>query len=187
MANTGDLFKGAFIRYDNELCQVMEYQHRTPGNLRAFYQVVLRVLRTGKQIEHRFRSGEEIIFVRIEFKEMQFLYKENTSLVVMDTESYEQIYIDAKTVGEGIKFLKEEMMVKVSFEGDNVISVEPPLFVELVISYTEPGVKGDTANSALKPATLETGASIMVPLFCNTDDKIRIDTRTGLYMERATK
>jgi elongation factor P len=184
MANTGDLYKGAFIRFNGELCQVMEYQHRTPGNLRAFYQVVLRNVRTGKQIENRFRSGEEVEIVRVEMRELDFLYKDGTSLVVMDKESYEQIYIDEATIGDSGKFLKEGMSVKISFEGDTIIGVEPPTFVVLEITYTEPGIKGDTVNNTLKPANLETGASIMVPMFCNAGDLIRIDTRTEQYMER---
>jgi len=184
MANTGDLFKGCFIKYNGELCQVMEYQHRTPGNLRAFYQVVVRNVKTGKQIEHRFRAGESVEMVRVEFKEMQFLYKDGNNLVVMDPENYEQIYINESLFGDAARFLKEEMIVKISFEGDMPISAEAPTFVNLTITYTEPGVKGDTATNTLKPATLDNGAEVMVPLFCNEGDKVKVDTRTGEYVER---
>lgn len=184
MANTGDLFKGAFIKYNNELCQVMEYQHRTPGNLRAFYQVVLRNVKTGKQMEHRFRAGESVEIVRVEFKEMQYLYKDGSNFVLMDTETYDQILVSEIMFGDQARFLKEEMMVKVSFEGDEPIGVEPPTFVILEVTYTEPGVKGDTATNTLKPATLDNGAEVRVPLFTNVGDKVKVDTRTGEYVER---
>lgn len=184
MANTGDLFKGAFIKHNGELCQVMEYQHRTPGNLRAFYQVVLRNVKTGKQMEHRFRAGESVEMIRVEFKEMQYLYKDGTSLVVMDPETFDQVYIEESLVGDAAKFLKEEMMLKLSFEGDTAIGAEAPTFVILEITYAEPGVKGDTATNTLKPATLDNGAQVMVPLFVNVGDKVKVDTRTGDYVER---
>ncbi|MCC7534234.1 MAG: elongation factor P [Bacteroidia bacterium] len=184
MANTGDLFKGAFIKFNNELCQVMEYQHRTPGNLRAFYQVVLRNVKTGKQMEHRFRAGESVELVRVEFKEMQYLYKDGSNFVLMDTETYDQIMVSEIMFGDQARFLKEEMMVKVSFEGDEPIGVEPPTFVILEVTYTEPGVKGDTATNTLKPATLDNGAEVRVPLFTNVGDKVKVDTRTGEYVER---
>lgn len=184
MASTSDLFKGAFIKYNNELCQVMEYQHRTPGNLRAFYQVTLRNVKTGKQMENRFRAGEAIEFVRVEFRELQFLYKDGTSMVLMDPETFDQTYIDGSLFGDSEKLLKEGVMVKVSFEGDTPLSAEPPMFVELEVTYTEPGVKGDTATNTLKPATVETGAQVNIPLFINIGEKIKIDTRTGGYVER---
>ncbi|NDC32024.1 MAG: elongation factor P, partial [Bacteroidetes bacterium] len=178
------LFKGAFIKHNNELCQVMEYQHRTPGNLRAFYQVVLRNVKTGKQMEHRFRAGESVEMIRVEFKEMQYLYKDGNSLVVMDPETFDQVYIEESLVGAAAKFLKEEMMLKLSFEGDVAIGAEAPTFVILEITYAEPGVKGDTATNTLKPATLDNGAQVMVPLFVNVGDKVKVDTRTGDYVER---
>ena len=184
MASTGDLFKGAFIRHNGELCQVMEYQHRTPGNLRAFYQVVLRNVKSGKQMEHRFRAGESVEMVRVEFKEMQYLYKDGDSLVLMDPENFEQIHIPESMLGDSAAFLKEEMMVKVSFEGDMPLSAEPPTFAILEITYAEPGVRGDTATNTLKPATLDNGAKVNVPLFVNVGDKVKVDTRTGAYVER---
>jgi len=182
--NTGDLFNGAFIKFNNELCQVMEYIHRTPGNLRAFYQVKLRVVKSGKQIEHRFRAGESIDFVRVEFREYQYLYKDGNSMVLMEPTTYEQIYVDEALLGDSAKFAKEEMMIKVAFEGDTPITAEAPTFVELIIAYTEPGVQGDTATKTMKAATLETGAVIQVPLFVNQDTKIKVDTRDGTYVER---
>jgi len=184
MANTGDLFKGCYIKYEGELCQVMEYQHRTPGNLRAFYQVVLRNVKSGKQIEQRLRAGESVEMLRVEHHEMQYLYKDGTSLVLMDPVTYDQIYVEESMVGNTAKFLKEEMILKVALESDSVIGIEPPNFGIYEITYTEPGVKGDTATNTLKPATLDTGAIIMVPLFVNEGEKIKVDLRTESYSER---
>lgn len=184
MADTGDVSIGTFIRFNNDICQILEYQHRTPGNLRAFYQAKMRNLKNGKLVENRFRSGEMVEIVRVEFKEMQYIYPENDFVVVMDNETYEQVYLNKSMFGSSINFLKEGMTVKVAFEGENPILAEPPTFVELEVTYCEPGVKGDTATNTLKPAKLETGAVVNVPLFVNTGDKIRVDTRTQTYMER---
>lgn len=165
--------------------QIMEYQHRTPGNLRAFYQAKMKNLLTGKQIENRFRSGESVDVVRVEYKQMQFIYVEGEFAVVMDNETYEQIHVPMALFGDSAQFLKEGMEVKIVFEeGENVIMAEAPTFVECRITYTEPGLKGDTATNAMKPATIETGAKINVPLFCNEGDMVKIDTRTASYVER---
>lgn len=173
------------MRFNGELVQVTEYEHRTPGNLRAFYQVKMRNVRNGKNLEHRFRSGESIEFVRVEVRGYQYLYLDGEMLMCMDPENYEQIPIDKALVGDAFKFLKEGMNLIISFEdGTQPIMVEPPQSVELEVTYTEPGLKGDTATNTLKPATLETGAEVRVPLFVNTGDKIKVDTRTGDYMER---
>jgi elongation factor P len=184
MANTGDIGVGSVIRFNGELCAITEYQHRTPGNLRAFYQAKMRNLKTGKQTEYRFRSGEDVEVVRVDYKLMQFIYPEGEFMVVMDNESFEQLHIPAIMFGENAEFLKEGMEVKITFEGDNPILAEPPVFVELEVTYTEPGIKGDTATNTLKPATLETGASIMIPLFIDIGEKLKIDTRTRSYVER---
>lgn len=184
MADTGDVSIGMFIRFNGELCQVLEWQHRTPGNLRAFYQGKMRVVRTGKLIENRFRSGEGVELTSVEYKMLQFIYQENESIVVMDKDTFEQIYVQADLLGDAIKFLKEGMDVKVSFENEIPIVAELPNFVELTITYTEPGLKGDTATNTLKTATVETGAEIRVPLFINEGDTVRIDSRTGAYMDR---
>ena len=175
------------IRFNGELCLITEYQHRTPGNLRAFYQARMRNLKTGKQTENRFRSGEEVEVVRVEYKMMQFIYPEDEFIVVMDNATYEQVHIPAAALGDGLKFLKEGMEVKVTFEEDAPILAEAPTFVELQITYTEPGLKGDTATNTLKPAKVETGAEVRVPLFINEGDMIRIDTRTAQYVERVKK
>ena len=157
MANTGDVKVGTILRYNGELCLVTEYIHRTPGNLRAFYQAKMKNLKNGKVVENRFRAGEEVDIARVEFKELQFIYLEGDSLVVMDNETFEQVYVPAEMFGEG------------------------PTFVELEITYTEPGVKGDTATSTLKQATVETGAIVNVPLFVNQGEIIKIDTRDWSY------
>jgi len=187
MADTGDISIGTFIRYNGELCQVIEWQHRTPGNLRAFYQCKMRSLRTGKLMENRFRSGEGMEIVWVEYKMLQYIYAEDNNIVVMDPESFEQIYLPKEMMGDGLQYLKEGMEVKVWFESDQPISAEPPASVELEVTYTEPGVKGDTATNTLKPATVETGAQVRVPLFINVGDMIRIDTRTGAYTDRVKK
>lgn len=184
MADTGDINIGSVIRFNGELCRIEEYQHRTPGNLRAFYQAKMRNLKSGKLVENRFRSGELVEIVRVDYKMLQFIYLEENFIVCMDNETFEQIHIPKVLFGSGAQFLKEGMEVKVSFEGDHPLMAEAPVFVELEIAYTEPGVKGDTATNTLKPATLETGAIVNVPLFINQGEKIKVDTRTGTYSER---
>jgi elongation factor P len=184
MATTSDLSKNCFIRFNGELCQVQEYQHRTPGNLRAFYQVNMRVVRSGKQIENRFRAGEEIELVRVETKPLQFLYKDGDHLVCMDNETFEQIYIPENLFGDALPLLKEGINVEVAFEAETPIFADPPSKVELQVTYTEPAVAGNTATNTLKPATVETGAQVMVPLFINEGEIIRVDTASGNYIER---
>lgn len=187
MADTGDINVGSIIRFNGDLVQIMEYQHRTPGNLRAFYQAKMRNLKTGKQTENRFRSGESVEIVRVEYKMMQFIYTEGEFAVVMDNTTFEQVHIPMLMFGDSGRFLKEGMEVKVSFEGEEAILAEAPTFTEAQITYTEPGLKGDTATNTLKPATIDTGTEIRVPLFVNEGDWVRIDTRTGDYVERIKK
>ncbi|MCO6495101.1 MAG: elongation factor P [Bacteroidetes bacterium] len=184
MAKASDLSNGAIIRFNGELYQIVEFIHRTPGNLRAFYQAKMKNLINGRSAEYRFGTDESVELVRVEVRELQYLYKDGNSLVCMDAETFEQIYIPEEMFGDTAKFMKEEMKVLASFEGDKVISATGPNHVELMITYTEPGVKGDTATNTLKPAKLETGAEVMVPLFCDEGQKIKIDTRTGQYVER---
>jgi elongation factor P len=187
MADTGDIGVGSIIRFNGELMQIMEYQHRTPGNLRAFYQAKMKNLKNGKQMENRFRSGELVDVVRVDYKMMQFIYPEGEFAVLMDNENFEQIHIPMVMFGDAAKFLKEGMEVKVSFEGDEPIIAEAPTFIESQITYTEPGLKGDTATNTLKNATIDTGTEIKVPLFFNEGDWVKIDTRTGAYVERIKK
>jgi elongation factor P len=184
MANTGDINVGSVIRFNGELCQIVEYIHRTPGNLRAFYQAKMRNLKSGKLAEYRFRAGEDVDLARVEYKMLQFIYKDGDHLVCMDNETYEQVYVPEILFGNSSGILKEGMEVKVAFEGGEAILAEPPTFVELIITYCEPGVRGDTATNVTKPATLETGATVNVPLFVNDGEKIKVDTRTMSYVER---
>lgn len=184
MGTTADLRPGVFIRYNNELCQVLESTHRTPGNLRAFFQVKMRNNKSGRLLENRFRAGETIEFVRVDKKTYQFIYREGTTLNFMDQETYEQIPVEDVIVGDSVRFLKENQDVSIFFEGDIILGVEMPLNVQLRVIHTEPGVKGDTATNTLKPATVETGASVNVPLFVDEGDLIKVDTANGNYMER---
>jgi len=184
MATTADLSRGLFLRYNNDLVQVLEYEHRTPGNLRAFYQVKMRNLKSGKLLENRFRAGEEIFPVRVEVKEMQYLYPEGQNFVCMDTETFDQIPLERALFGSQVSFLKEGMNVKISFDDQTPLLAELPTTVEVEITYTEPGVRGDTATRTLKQATIETGATVNIPLFIEMGEKIRVNTQTGEYMER---
>ncbi len=184
MGKVSDISRGTFVRYNGELSQVLEYEHRTPGNLRAFYQVKMRNLKSGRLIEQRFRPDDEMEIVRVHFKEHQFLYIDGNNVVVMDNETYDQISVPKETIGEGISLLKEGANIKVFFDGEEPVSAELPVSVEMEVTYTEPGMKGDTATRTLKAATIETGAQVKVPLFVNIGDRIRIDTRTGDYIER---
>lgn len=184
MAKASDISNGNFIMHNNELCQITEWMHRTPGNLRAFYQGKMKVLRTGKSVENRFRPDEEVKIVRVEDRDLQYLYKDGNAIVCMDNTSYEQFYVDESLFGSGLQFMKEGDMVNVYFAEEAPVSARPPKSVELEVTYTEPGVKGDTATNTLKPATVETGAEVRVPLFIETGEKIRINPETGEYMER---
>ena len=184
MGKVSDISRGTFVRYNGELSQVLEYEHRTPGNLRAFYQVKMRNLKSGKLIEQRFRPDDEMEIVRVHFKEHQFLYVDGNSVVCMDIETYDQIHVPRETIGESILLLKEGMNIKIYFDGEDPVSAELPVSIEMEVTYTEPGMKGDTATRTLKTATIETGAQVKVPLFINIGDHIRIDSRTGDYIER---
>jgi elongation factor P len=184
MATTQDVSVGNFIRFNGELCLITEWQHRTPGNLRAFYQAKMRRVKDGKSAENRFRSGETVEIVRVETHELQYLYEEGDAYVCMNNETYDQVPIQKFLFGDGARFMKEGDTVIVAFESETPISAEAPHHTVLEVTYTEPGVKGDTATNTLKPATVETGATVNVPLFVDTGEKIRIDTRTGQYVER---
>lgn len=185
MATVSDLSKGNFIRYNGEIMQVEELQHRTPGNLRAFYQIKMRNVRNGKIAENRFRPGDGIEILRIETKEYQYLYADGESLVCMDNITFDQVYIDKALLGDSVNYIKEGVTLLIAFEdGTNPVTAEAPSHVVLEVQYTEPGVQGDTATRTLKPATMENGVEIRVPLFINTGEKIKVDTRTGSYVER---
>jgi elongation factor P len=184
MSTTSDLKTGIVIKFNGDLHSVMSVEHRTPGNLRAFYQVKMRNLKNGKTIENRFRSGEEIEIERLEFKEYQFLYKDDSDFYFMDNDTYEQTHLNESFVGEQGEFLKPGQNVQITFHDSKPLSVEMPPHVELLITSAPPGVKGNTATGATKQAILETGAVVNVPLFVNEGDVIRVDIRTREYVER---
>lgn len=184
MANTSDLRTGAVIKYNGENCYITDVEFRKPGKGGAFFQVKMRNLRTGNTAEHKYNSGESIELVRIETRPFQYLYKDGPHLYFMDQETYDQIPVEETAVGDEFRFMKENETVNLQFEGEEVLSVDVPQHVNLRVTYTEPGFKGDTATNVKKPATLETGAEVQVPIFINENDLIRIDTRTGDYIER---
>ncbi|MBK9420897.1 MAG: elongation factor P [Flavobacteriales bacterium] len=187
MANTGDISLGSYIRFNGDICQIVEWQHRTPGNLRAFYQGKMRNLRNGKLNEHRFRSGEPMEVLRVEIRDMQYLYREGEFLVCMDPSNYEQSHIPVELFGDAMGLMKEEMLVQVGFESDMPMMARPPKIVELLVTYTETAVKGDTSNKVMKSATLETGKEVNVPSFVEIGTVVRIDTETGAYLDRVKK
>ncbi len=184
MAKASEVKSGNVLRFNGELVQVEEFLHRTPGNLRAFYQSRMRNVKTGKLVEYRFRTDEEVTVCRVETNDYQYLYEDGDFLVVMDVNSFEQFNISKLLFGDAVKFLKEGMNVIIAFESDEPIMAQMPPHVELEITYTEPAVKGDTSTSALKYATVETGVEIKVPMFVNHGDRVKVDTRTGDYIER---
>ena len=184
MSKASEVKSGNILRFNGELVTVEEYIHRTPGNLRAFYQARMRNVRTGKLVEYRFRTDEEVEIARVETNDYQYLYDDADFFVVMDNNTYEQFNIPKALFGDAARFLKEGMNVLVAFESEEPIMASLPASVELEITYTEPAVKGDTSTNALKNATVETGVEIRVPLFINQGDKVKVDTRTGDYIER---
>ncbi len=184
MATTSDFRVGMVIRWDGELHRIEEYIHRTPGNLRAFVQAKLRNLKSGRVTETRFRSGEIVEEVRLEQKQFQYLYHDGASYQFMDKENYEQMPVEEKALGEGAKFLKEGETVQLMMVGSQIVAAELPFNVHLKVVETVPGVRGNTATGATKLAKLETGATVDVPLFVNEGDVIRVDTRTGEYLDR---
>lgn len=184
MPSTSDFRPGLVIKYNNEPWTVIEFQHVNPGNWRAFVRTKLKNLKSGKVIENRFRAGEAIEIVRIERKEFQFLYRDGSGYVFMDKETYEQLSVMEEQLGDGAHFLKDGESVDILFNGTDITGVELPITVELSVTETVPGVRGDSANAGTKPARVETGATVNVPLFINEGDVVKIDTRTGDYIER---
>jgi len=184
MITAGDFRNGATFEMDGSVYSIIEFQHVKPGKGAAFVRTKLKNVKNGGVVEKTFRPTEKCPQARIDRKDMQYLYADGDLYYFMDTENYEQIALNQDTVGDALKFVKENEMCKICSHNGSVFSVEPPLFVELVITDTEPGFKGDTATGASKPATVETGAQVNVPLFVNQGDKIKIDTRTGEYLSR---
>ncbi len=184
MISAGDFRNGITIEYDNNIYQIIEFQHVKPGKGAAFVRTKLKNVINGGVVEKTFRPTEKCPQARIDRKDMQYLYSDGDLYNFMDTETYDQIALNQDTVGDALKFVKENEMCKVCSHNGKVFSVEPPLFVELEITETEPGFKGDTATGPSKPAVVETGATVNVPLFVDRGDKIKIDTRTGEYLSR---
>ena len=185
MVSAGDFRNGITFEMDGNVVQVIEFQHVKPGKGAAFVRTKYKNVITGAVVERSFNPTDKYPTAYIERKDMQYLYSDGDLYYFMDMETYEQQPIDKSKLGPAFQFVKENMEVKVLSYKGNVFGVEPPNFVELEVTETDPGFKGDTATNATKPATLETGAEIKVPLFINQGDMIRIDTRTGEYMERA--
>jgi elongation factor P len=186
MAVTTQQFKnGMAIIYDNKTWIIVDFQHVKPGKGGAFVRTKLKELKSGRVVDITFRAGEKLEDVRLEQKNLQYLYSDGDAYHFMETESYEQFSLPNDFVGEAAKWLKENDMATVQIAGGEMIGVEAPMFVDLEVTETDPGFKGDTVQGGTKPATLETGAIVQVPMFINTGDKIRVDTRDGKYMTRA--
>ncbi len=180
----GDLRNGTTFEMDNSVYRVVEFQHVKPGKGAAFVRTKIKNVITGAVLEKTFNPSEKLQGAEIEKREMQYLYNDGALYYFMDNETYEQIPLNADQLGDSLKYIKENMNVKIlSFKG-NVFAVEPPMFVELEVTYTEPGFAGNTTTTSGKPAKLENGLEISVPMFINIGDIIKIDTRTGEYMER---
>lgn len=184
MINVNDFKTGVSVEIDGDAYVVVEFQHVKPGKGSAFVRTKLRNTRTGAVVENTFNAGVKLPKAHLDHREMQYLYKDGEFFVVMDVENYEQLSLTEEQVGDGVKYLKEEMNLSVLLYKGQVIGVELPANVELEVVDTEPGIKGDTASGGNKPATLETGAVVRVPFFINVGDRIKINTRTNEYIER---
>ena len=184
MISAGDFKNGVTVEIDGNIYQILEFQHVKPGKGAAFVRTKLKNIISGGVVEKTFRPTEKFPKAHIDRKDMQYLYRDGDLFNFMDVETYDQIALNEDVVGDSLKFVKENEVVKICSHNGNVFSVEPPLFVELAFTETEPGFKGDTAQGATKPATVETGAIVMVPLFVEQGDVLKIDTRSGEYLSR---
>ena len=182
--STADFRNGMCIEYNNKLCTIVEFQHVKPGKGGAFVRTKLRDIKTGRVVDYTFNAGTKFDSVRLETKKMQLLYSDGTDFNFMDMSSFEQLSIPAETVGSAANWLKENDEATLMYAGDELISIEPPMFVELEVTETEPGFKGDTATNTTKPATLETGVTIQVPTFVEIGDVLQIDSRDGRFVKR---
>ncbi|MBX3285981.1 MAG: elongation factor P [Acidimicrobiales bacterium] len=182
---TNDLKNGMSLNLPEGLYQVVEFQHVKPGKGGAFVRTTLRNVRTGASLDKTFRAGEKVEQAMIDKREMQYLYNDGTDYVFMDSESYEQLNVAPAALGSAVDYLRESDSAVLQMYGDEIVGVDLPAAVELVVAETEPGVQGDRVSGARKPATLETGKVVQVPLFVNVGDKLRVDTRTGEYITRA--
>ena len=184
MISAGDFRNGLTVLIEGNIYQILEFQHVKPGKGAAFVRTKLKNIISGGVVEKTFRPTEKFDTAHIDRKDMQYLYSDGELYHFMDVETYDQIALNEDAIGDSLKFVKENEMVKICSHNGNVFAVEPPLFVELAITETEPGFKGDTAQGATKPATVETGAVVYVPLFVEQGDVLKIDTRTGEYLSR---
>lgn len=182
--STADFKNGMCIVYNGKMCIITEFQHVKPGKGGAFVRTKLRDIKTGRVVDYTFNAGTKFDSVRLETKKMQFLYSDGTDFNFMDMSSFEQLSIPAETVGSAANWLKENDEATLMYAGDELISIEPPMFVELEVTETEPGFKGDTATNTTKPATLETGVTIQVPTFVEIGDVLQIDSRDGRFVKR---
>ena len=180
----GEIRKGATFELEGSVYRVVEFMHVKPGKGSAFVRTTLKNVITGKNLERTFNPNEKLEEAQVTVEEMQYLYVDGDMYVFMNTETYEQVELTKEQISDTLPYLKDNMLVKVLSYKGNIFGVEPPTFVELEVTYTEPGIKGATATGTTKPATVETGATFNVPIFVEIGDKIRIDTRTGSYMER---
>ncbi len=185
MISTNEFKTGVTILLDGDVYTIIEFQHVKPGKGAAFVRTKLKNVKTGGVVERKMNAGEKVPRAHVERREMQYLYKDGDHFVVMDNESYEQTSLLGEQIGDGVKWLKENMNLGVLFFGTDVIGVDIPNSVQLLVTATDPAVKGDTAQGGTKPATLETGAVVNVPFFVNEGDVLIIDTRTGSYVQRA--
>ncbi|MCI8566246.1 MAG: elongation factor P [Lachnospiraceae bacterium] len=184
MVSAGEFRNGVTIEIEGNIFQIIEFQHVKPGKGAAFVRTKLKNIISGGVVEKTFRPTEKFENAHIDRVDMQYLYSDGDLYYFMDVNTYDQIALNPDQIGDTLKFVKENEMVKICSHKGNVFAIEPPLFVELEITETEPGFKGDTATGATKPATVETGAVVYVPLFVDQGDKIKIDTRTGEYLSR---
>lgn len=184
MVTAGDFRNGITVEIEGNVFQIIEFQHVKPGKGAAFVRTKLKNIINGGVVEKTFRPTEKFPQARIDRNDMQYLYSDGDLYHFMDVNNYDQIALTSEDIGDSLKFVKENDMVKICSYNGKVFAVEPPLFAELIITDTEPGFKGDTATGATKPATVETGALVYVPLFVEQGDKIKIDTRTGEYLSR---
>ena len=185
--STTEFRNGLKIEIDGEPFVIVEFQHVKPGKGGAFVRTKFKSLKSGNVTDKTFRAGEKVDVPQLEEKTMQYLYAADKDRVFMDTTSYEQVSLNEKQLGDSINYLKENMEIKVLYHKGQPINIEVPMFVELAIAKTDPGVRGDTASGGSKPATLETGAQVKVPFYLNEGDVIKIDTRTGTFIERVKK
>lgn len=187
MASTADIRKGLTLQMEGQIFEVADFQHVKPGKGGAFVRITLRNARTGRIIERTLNSGASIETVRVDGKDLQFLYSDGEFYHFMDQESYEQFQFDGTWLGDKAQWLKEGVVARVNFLDSEALTIDLPNFLELQITETAPGFKGDTVSSTGKPAKLETGAEVNVPLFCETGDVVRVDTRTGEYLDRVKR